>query len=55
MTDHEILTKLLKYSNEEAVVILDKINTRINDFYNLKLQLLAQNPALIKIEDNDGH
>lgn len=48
MSDKDILTKWLKYSDEEATEILARL--KIQKLEELKLQIMAQNPQLLGIK-----
>jgi len=48
MSDHDILTKWLKYSDEEATEMLAKL--KIQKLEELKLQILAQNPCGLMVK-----
>lgn len=47
MSDFDILTKWLKYTEEEAKVMLARL--KIQKLEDLKLQIIAQNPALLGV------
>lgn len=47
MSDYDILTKMLKYSDEEAKQMLARL--KIQKLEDLKLQIIAQNPTLLGV------
>ena len=56
MADYDIMTKILKYQNDDAEEMLARL--KIQKLEDLKLQVLAQNPQLLGVgipgQDEEG-